>query len=91
VTGPHSIVVISLVIAAIYVLAALNVVFAIQSSRTPQGATAWGIALISLPFLALPLYWVFGRSKFQGYVEAHRRVDARVRQRVELILKDIHD
>jgi cardiolipin synthase len=41
--------------------------------------------------LALPLYWIFGRSKFQGYVEAHRRIDARVRQRVEQILKDIHD
>jgi len=89
--GPDNIVLIGVAIAATYVLAAVNIVFAIQSSRTPQGATAWSIALISLPFLALPLYWVFGRSKFQGYVEAHRKVHERVHLKVEQILEDIRD
>jgi len=91
VADPDNIDVIVLVIAATYVLAAFNAVLAIQSSRTPQGATAWSIALISLPFLALPLYWVFGRSKFQGYVEAHRGVNARAGRRVEQILEEIRD
>ena len=88
---PNNIDVIVLVIAVTYVLAVFNAVLAIQSSRTPQGATAWSIALISLPFLTLPLYWVFGRSKFQGYVEAHRGVEARVGRRVEEVLEEIRD
>ena len=82
--------IIALVIVVTYLLAAFNVILAIKSSRTPQGATAWSIALISLPFVALPLYWVFGRSKFHGYVEAHRRVGARVNRRVDRILQDLH-
>ena len=81
--------IIALGVAVIYLLAFVNVFFAIQSSRTPQGATAWSIALISLPFLALPLYWIFGRSKFHGYVEAHRQVEGQVRQRVEEVLQAI--
>jgi cardiolipin synthase len=82
---------IAFVIAVTYLLAAFHVVLAIQSSRTPQGATAWSIALISMPFVALPLYWLFGRSKFHGYVEAHRRVGKRVHQQVDQFLKDLHD
>jgi cardiolipin synthase len=72
VTDPNIIDIIVLVIVTTYLLAVFNAVLAIQSSRTPQGATAWSIALISLPFLALPLYWVFGRKKFHGYVEIGR-------------------
>ena len=45
---------------------------AIMRSRTSQGAVAWSIALISFPLLSLPLYVIFGRSKFQGYVQARR-------------------
>ena len=51
---------------------------AVMNARTPQGATAWAVALVALPVLALPLYWVFGRSRFAEYVEALRDLDARV-------------
>jgi cardiolipin synthase len=91
VIDPNYIDIIVLVTVTTYLLAIVNAVLAIQSSRTPQGATAWSIALISLPFLALPLYWIFGRKKFHGYVEAHRRAEARVGRRVEQILEAIHD
>ena len=90
-TDLNNIDIIVFVIAVTYLIAAFNVVLAIQSSRTPQGATAWSIALISLPFIALPLYWVFGRSKFHGYVEAHRRVSDRVRRQADQILQDLRD
>jgi len=45
---------------------------AVMRSRTSQGAVAWAIALISFPLLSLPLYFIFGRSKFLGYVKARR-------------------
>ena len=45
-------------------------VHAILTTRTSQGAIAWVISLNTLSVLAVPAYWVFGRSKFQGYVNA---------------------
>jgi cardiolipin synthase len=37
--------------------------------RSSRGAIAWGIALITLPWFAIPLYWIFGKNKFPGYAE----------------------
>lgn len=48
---------------ALYVAGALTALDAIMKERTPQGATAWVFALATLPLLALPLYWVLGRSR----------------------------
>ena len=53
-------------------IAIFSAVDAIVRSRTSQGAIAWAIALISFPLLSLPLYFIFGRSKFEGYVKARR-------------------
>ncbi|GGE66873.1 cardiolipin synthase A [Streptosporangium jomthongense] len=43
--------------------------------RTTQGAIAWIISLLGLPYLAVPLFLVFGRSRFGGYVKARRMGD----------------
>src|SRR5260370_666676 len=43
-----------------------------MEARTAQGAVAWALALIAFPYIALPLFWIFGRSKFEGYVIARR-------------------
>ncbi len=83
--------IVGLGVAGVYILAAMNVPLAIKRSRTPQGATAWSIALIGFPFIALPLYWVFGRSKFYGYVDAHRNINAQVRERMLRVLTSIND
>jgi cardiolipin synthase len=47
-------------------------------TRTSQGAVAWSISLLTFPYLALPLYWVFGRGKFHGYVAARRSGDLKI-------------
>ena len=39
------------------------------------GAMGWVIALIAMPVVSLPLYWVFGRTKFQGYVNRRAQID----------------
>ena len=54
------------------VLGILSAVDAIMSSRTSQGAIAWTISLVAAPIVAVPAYWVFGRSKFEGYVESRK-------------------
>lgn len=45
---------------------------AILTARTSQGAIAWVVALMSMPFICVPAYWIFGRSKFNGYVSLRR-------------------
>ncbi len=47
-------------------------IHAILRTRTPQGAIAWAVSLNALPIITVPAYWVFGRSKFNGYTEAWR-------------------
>ncbi|HSM36114.1 MAG TPA: cardiolipin synthase [Longimicrobiales bacterium] len=73
--------------ALLQLLGAASAVDAVMHARTPQGATAWAVALVLLPVLTLPLYWVFGRSRFAGYVEALRDLNARVEAR----LVEAHD
>ena len=43
-----------------------------MDARTAQGAIAWAIALIAFPYVALPLFWIFGKRKFEGYVIERR-------------------
>lgn len=51
---------------------------AIIKGRTSQGSIAWVISLILFPYLALPLYWIFGSRKFYGYVNARRKGDLQI-------------
>lgn len=46
---------------------------ALMRCRSPQAAIAWSISLPLIPYVALPLYWIFGRAKYHGYVTARRR------------------
>ena len=55
-----------------HVLGFLSSIHAIMSTRTEQGAVAWAVALNTFPYVAVPAYWVLGRSRFQGYVTARR-------------------
>ena len=60
-----------------HVLGFTSSIHAVMSTRTSQGAIAWAVSLNTFPYLAVPAYWVFGRSKFQGYVVARRNTDGR--------------
>ena len=59
-------------------LGILAAVHAVMNTRTSQGAIAWAIALVTLPFVTLIPYAIFGRNKFQGYVSLRSRQDARL-------------
>ena len=61
-----------------HVLGLLSSIEAVMSTRTSQGAIAWAIALNTFPYVAVPAYWILGRSKFQGYVTARRSEDQEV-------------
>ena len=70
---------------ALRVLGVLSAVDAIMTNRTATGAVAWSISLVTVPVVALPAYWVFGRSKFEGYLEARRNNQEEIDQLVEEI------
>jgi cardiolipin synthase len=66
--------ILAIVAGVFHVLGIASAVQAIMETRTPQGAVAWVLGLITFPYVAVPAYWVFGRSKFRGLV-ALRRAD----------------
>lgn len=47
----------------------------LMTYRTAQGAVAWIISLLAMPLLAVPLFLLFGRNRFYGYVRARRSDD----------------
>ena len=63
-------------LAAVYFIveaAAIYYAFhAIFNSRTSQAGIAWAITLVTLPVFILPLYWIFGGSRFYAYLEKFR-------------------
>ena len=65
-------------------------IHAIMQPRSSQGAIAWFIALITLPVLTIPLYTVFGRTRFRGYKEALREAEARVGDRLQTWLAPLN-
>ena len=75
---------------AFYVAGIITAIHAVMTVRTPQGAIAWSVSLVSFPFVAVPAYLVFGRSKFEGMVQAYdaRRteidaLEAQVRRNID--------
>jgi cardiolipin synthase len=78
-----------LILAFITFLYGAGIVCAIEAvitARTPQGSIAWALSLLAIPILALPLYLVFGRSAFRGYVEAMRAAQHKGRGQIETLL-----
>ena len=55
-----------------YVSGIVLAVDAVMTVRTSQGSIAWLVSLLTFPYVAVPLYWVFGRTKYVGYIDARR-------------------
>jgi cardiolipin synthase len=60
--------IIAIVVSLVELFGIIAAVHAIMNARTSQGAIAWGISLVTFPWLAIILYAIFGRNKFKGYV-----------------------
>jgi len=62
----------TLLVASFQLAGFLTSVKAIMETRTSQGAIAWAFALNAFPYLAVPAYFIFGRTKFEGFVHSRR-------------------
>jgi cardiolipin synthase len=67
-----------------HVVGFLSSIDAVMSTRTAQGTVAWVVALNAFPYLAVPGYWILGRSRFEGYVTARQEGDHEIRRFAEL-------
>lgn len=74
-----------------YLIGWLSALNAIMSARTSQGAIAWAISLSTFPFIAVPLYWIFGRTRFNGYVDARRTRDQHTNPLIKETLDKLPD
>ena len=75
----HDVLLLGMAVAtSLHVLGFLTAIRAVMKTRTSQGAIAWAIALVSFPYVSLPLYWIFGRNKFMGYVISRRKEHERL-------------
>ena len=64
---------IEIILPVFYTLGVATALHAAMTARTPTGAVAWVVSLLSMPFIAVPLYAVFGRNRFQGRAEAFKQ------------------
>jgi cardiolipin synthase len=65
---------------ALYIFGILSAFHSIMHNRSSQGAIAWSFALVTVPYIALPLYWTLSRNKFHGYVQAFRSRNKEIRE-----------
>ena len=73
----------------IHLLGLLTALKALMETRTSQGSIAWVIVLITFPYIALPAYWILGRSRFKGYVEARYEKNRQIDQELDDILEGL--
>lgn len=62
---------------ATLVLEACGIFLALRAvliARTPQSAIAWAAVLVVLPVIGIPLFLIFGESRFAGYTLAGKGV-----------------
>jgi len=89
--GHHIFIVISILIFTIHIAGFCAAIDAVISVRTAQGAIAWLICLITLPYIALPMYLIFGRNKFNGYARAHRIAQSKIDVLIDGVYKNLKD
>jgi cardiolipin synthase A/B len=73
-----------------HVLGAVAACHAILHTRTSQGAIAWAVSLVAMPYLTLVPYLFLGRSKFAGYADARRIENETLRSRAHPPEWDTH-
>ncbi len=81
---------ISTVILVAHLIGFATSLHALMATRTAQGSVAWMVSLNTLPYVAVPAYWIFGRSKFQGYVSLRSEAISLLGYSLEGELANLH-
>jgi cardiolipin synthase A/B len=62
---------------------------AVMTVRTSQGSIAWIVSLLTIPYVAVPLYWIFGRTKYYGYINARRTESKDMRPIIDRVVLEL--
>lgn len=73
----------------LHIIGAAHVFHALFRVRTPSGTIAWIVCLIAFPWITVPIYWVFGRNQFTGYVQARQTVDLTLNRETKALEKSL--
>lgn len=79
----------SLTVLIFYLAGLLCAAAAILRARTPQGAAAWVVGLVTMPFFTVPLFIIFGRSKFSGYAMRSKILDTEVSKKLSYMQSEL--
>ena len=74
-----------------YVVGVLHVLHALMHVRTSQGTIAWVISLLAVPFIAIPLYWLLGRTRFSRSIGGRRDADGRLAKLAESMYQQLRE
>lgn len=61
-----------------YILGFLCAGIVIWRGRTPQGTVAWVLGLVSFPFITVPIFFLFGRSKLSRFSRKKSDLDKKI-------------
>lgn len=62
-----------------YTIGFLHIIHVLIHVQASQSAVAWMLALLIFPVVAVPCYWLTGRTRFEGYIRARRADDKALR------------
>ena len=71
--------VLSSVLLALHGTAVLAAFRAIRTARTPQGAVGWAVFLVTLPYIALPAFVIFGDIRYPSMIRDRKLSEAAAR------------
>ncbi|RVU82890.1 cardiolipin synthase [Leucothrix sargassi] len=75
----------ALIITAVQLLGLITAVYALLSTRTAQGTVAWVVTLIAFPWLGIPAYLIFGRTRYKRYVYSRAEGEFNARAKLESV------
>ncbi len=81
----------AIALALFYFLAFGSAVEAILKARTAQGAIAWVVSLLTLPYVTVPLYLVLGRNRFEGYLRERQQIEAMAEAKLRATRSELLD
>ena len=79
----------AILFSVVQLMGIITSIFALLSTRTSQGTIAWVVTLIAFPWLGVPAYLFFGRTRFNGYVTARVEDEKDFRNKLGFFSKDI--
>jgi cardiolipin synthase len=77
-------------LALLHAVGVAHIIHVLIHGRTAQGTIAWIVCMATLPWLAIPFYWIAGRRRFSGYVRARRAEDENLRRMSEDLHRRLH-